>query len=348
MPAGVTVDPAELRDAVAPERLAPWLEANVSGFGTLVTVERISGGHSNLTFRLTSADGMVVALRRPPRGKVQPTANDVLRESRIMGALGPTPVPVPRVFAECTDLAVIGVPFFVMDFVQGHVLRDRRSAEALPETARLAAGNHLVDVLAELHAVRPADVGLGELGAPDGYIERQLRRWFGQYERTRIRERPALEQVHEALHQAIPTTSDTAIVHGDYRLDNTIVDDGGQIRAVLDWEICTLGDPLADLGLMCAYWPEPGEKAMVVSTTTAVGFPSRAEVVARYAERSGRDVSAIDYYVAFGWWKLACIADGVLARYRVGGLGVDADLERMDRLVDLLSERAAECVRRLG
>ena len=348
MDGDVQVSPPELRAAVLPGQLGPWLDAQVPEFGTLRTVDRISGGHSNLTFRLTSTTGTVVALRRPPMGKVQPTANDVLRESRVMQALAPTAVPVPRVLADCSDLGVIGVPFFLMDFVDGHVLRDRQAAQILPPAARRNAGFHLIDILAGLHAVQPAGVGLADLGAPDGYLERQLRRWFGQYERTRVRPRPVLEQVHDTLRRSVPSAAGTSIVHGDYRLDNTIVDDDGRIRAVLDWEICTLGDPLADVGLLCAYWPEPGEKSLVVSTTTAEGFPSRAEIVARYAEHSGRDVSGIAYYVAFGWWKLACIAEGVLARYTAGGLGVETNLQRMDHLVDQLSDRANDCVQQLS
>ena len=343
----VEVRPSELRPAVVPERLGPWLDDHAPRFGPLAMIERISGGHSNLTFRLVSTAGATLALRRPPLGPVQPTANDVIRESRIMAALAPTTVPVPDVVATCADPDVVGAPFYLMDFVDGHVLRDRAAAETISEAARRNVGLQIVDVLVDLHALAPADVGLDDFGPHDGYVERQLRRWFGQYQRTRTRDRPLLDQVHRALCDAAPFSNEATIVHGDYRVDNAIVGDHGEVRAILDWEISTLGDPLADLGLLCVYWPEPGERTLVVSTTTAGGFPTRDEIVARYAERSGRNVEGIEYYVAFGWWKLACIAEGVLARYSAYGLGIGADLPRMDRLVDKLASRADDCVRRL-
>ena len=214
-----------------------------------------------------------------------------------------------------------------MGYVEGHILRDaderREGARSRPAARR--AGESLVDVLADIHAVDVDAVGLGDLGRREGYIARQLKRWYGQYQQSKEMGGPdvaAVDRVHDLLAERIPEQGRAAIVHGDYRLDNTILGDDGTVRAVLDWEICTLGDPLADVGLLMVYWAEPGEQtpALLVAPTTVPGFPSRAELRDRYAARSGRDLADLDFYVAFGYWKLACILEGVFARY-AGGRG---------------------------
>jgi aminoglycoside phosphotransferase (APT) family kinase protein len=235
-----------------------------------------------------------------------------------------------------------------MGYVEGHVLHDVNIAlEALPDRAdRLACGHSFIDVLADLHAVDVDAVGLGDLARKEGYIARQLKRWYSQFEestKTTGRPVPLVHDLHEKLSAAIPPQGPATIVHGDYRLDNTMLADDGTVKAVLDWEICTLGDPLADVGLLMVYWAEPTDQhtALGEAPTTAPGFHTRAELAARYGERSGRDVSSIDFYVAFGYWKLACILEGVFARYLGGAGGGDrTGLEGFSRQVELLAEAA--------
>jgi aminoglycoside phosphotransferase (APT) family kinase protein len=288
-----------------------------------LSFDLITGGHSNLTFKVTDAEDRAWVLRRPPLGQVLATAHDMGREHRIISALAPTDVPVAPTIGLSADDSVNGAPFYVMDFVEGHIVRNRAAAEALDLKARTRAGEDLVDVLARIHAVQPAAVGLDDLGRHEGYIERQLKRWYGQWEKSKTRELSAIDEVHDALLAAVPEQQGVSIVHGDYRLDNCMLADDGTVAAVLDWEICTLGDPLADMGLLLVYWADRDDpfSALPDSATTVDGFPTKAELLARYAEVSGRDVSRIDFYVAFGYWKLACILEGVLARYMGGAMG---------------------------
>ncbi len=213
------------------------------------------------------------------------------------------------------------------------------------------ASRSIVDTLAALHAVDIDAVGLGDLGRRDGYVARQLKRWYGQWNQQKTRELPLVDDVHDALVELVPEQGPATIVHGDYRLDNTIVDDGGAVLAVLDWEICTLGDPLADVGLLQVYWTGPNDEpsAWDTGTCTATGFWDRAALARRYAEVSGRDLAQLDFYVAFGYWKLACILEGVYARYAGGALG-DRDLTELEpfrRTVDNAAAKAAEHVARL-
>jgi len=306
-----------------------WLEAHV-GLLPPLDFDLVAGGRSNLTFKVTDAAGRSVVLRRPPTSHVLPTAHDMAREHRVVTALGPTPVPVARTLGLCLDADVNGAPFYVMEFVRGHVLRDAAIAEAVLEPAgRRRASESLVEVLASLHDVDVDAVGLGDLGRREGYLSRQLNRWHTQFEGSQVEgvERvETVDRVYERLAEAIPTEDGVTIVHGDYRLDNTMLADDGSVTAVLDWEICTLGDPLADIGLLMVYWTEPGDASAVlggVAPTTVPGFASRAEVRSMYAQRTGREVDELDYYVAFGYWKLACILQGVGTRYRGGAAGGD-------------------------
>jgi len=302
-----------------------WLEENVGLAGPL-GFELVAGGRSNLTYKVTDAAGAAVVLRRPPTGHVLPTAHDMSREHRVITALGPTPVPVAKTLGLCLDAGVTGAPFYVMEYVNGHVLRDAAIAtRELDEAGRRRASESLARVLADLHAVDVEAVGLGDLGRHEGYLARQLKRWHGQFDQSqpegadRVVE---VDRVYERLSEAMPVQEGVAIVHGDYRLDNTMLADDGSVAAVLDWEICTLGDPLADLGLLMVYWAEPGDTmtALGLAPTMVPGFASRAELKGWYAERTGRDVSNLDYYIAFGYWKLACILQGVMFRY-LGGAG---------------------------
>ena len=335
---------------VAP--VSAWLAENIDGAVAPFTFELIAGGHSNLTYGVTDAAGARYVLRRPPLGHVLPSAHDMGREHRIISALADTPVPVAPALGFTDDLSVNGAPFYVMGFVDGVVVRDRPTAEKeLTPDARGLLAVSVVDTMAAIHAVDLDDVGLADLGRHESYIARQLKRWYGQWSSSKTRELPAVDQVHDALQARIPEQGPATIVHGDYRLDNCMVGSEGSVRAVFDWEICTLGDPLADVGLLQVYWTGPNDQpsAWVSPATTAPGFPDRAALLDRYAEVSGRDLTDIDYYVAFAFWKLACILEGVYARYVGGALG-DLDHAQFDHFrvqVDNASAQAAEWMERL-
>jgi aminoglycoside phosphotransferase (APT) family kinase protein len=291
-------------------------------------VALISGGKSNLTYRVASDAGEVV-LRRPPLGHILPTAHDMAREHRVLTALEGTAVPVPRVLHFADGDGPLGAPFYVMERVVGHVCRNALTGGYADTPDRRAAiGGALVDVLADLHTVEPAAVGLEGFGRPAGFMERQLRRWSKQWEASKRDDLPALEALRDELRRTLPAQRAEAIVHGDYRLDNTVLHATapGRIVAVLDWEMSTLGDPFADLGALLAFWSEPADDPVVAAArivppvTAAEGFPSRAEVVARYAERTGFDVSDVDWYQAFAYFKLAVVCQGIAARAAGGAM----------------------------
>ncbi|HMA47500.1 MAG TPA: phosphotransferase family protein [Frankiaceae bacterium] len=305
------------------------------------TVALISGGKSNLTYLVTSPAGEVV-LRRPPLAGGLPTAHDMVREHTVLAALWDTPVPVPRVRHLCRDESVLGVPFYVMDRARGHVIREELPPGYADTPAqRVAIADGLVDVLVEIHRVGVAG-RLDGYGPPEGYLARQVRRWTRQWEASREDDLPLLDRLAADLTACLPEQRETTLVHGDYRLDNTVLDPAtpGRVLAVLDWELSTLGDPLADVGLLCVYWAagRAGSSPPLVPGVTGLpGFPGRGEVVARYARRSGRDVSALPWYVAFGSFKLAVVAAGIAARHRVGGTvgeGFDTAAAAVSPLVD--------------
>jgi aminoglycoside phosphotransferase (APT) family kinase protein len=327
-------------------RVTAWFEAHAPDVAPPLTFELIAGGRSNLTYRVTDTAGHAWVLRRPPLGQVLATAHDMGREHRIIAALAATDVPVAPVVGLCEDDAVTGAPFYVMGFVDGLVARDAAAAQALDVDARARAGDQIPDVLARIHAVDPDAVGLGDLGRREGYVERQLKRWYGQWQKSKTRDLPVVDEVHDALAARVPEQGPAAIVHGDYRLDNCLLAPDGTIAAVLDWELCTLGDPLADVGLLLVYWTEPGDPhpALLDASTTLEGFPPRAAVIERYAAASGRDVSDVDYFVAFGYWKLACILEGVYARYRGGVMGESSGFEGFAHQVEILAEAARSTV----
>jgi aminoglycoside phosphotransferase (APT) family kinase protein len=334
------------------EAVSAWLGEHVVGAQPPFRFEVIAGGHSNLTFRVTGADGSRFVLRRPPLGHVLASAHDMGREFRIISGLQDSAVPVPPSLGYCDDPAVNRVPFYVMGFVDGHVIRDRSLAEAvLSPAARTNASRSLVDTMAAIHAVDIEAAGLSDLGRHEGYIARQLKRWYGQFDQQKTRDLPLVKEVHDALAARIPEQGPATIVHGDYRLDNSIVSDDGELVAVLDWEICTLGDPMADVGLLHVYWTGPDDEpsAWGGQATTADGFWNRNQIGPRYAEVSGRDLSALDFYVAFGFWKLACIVEGVYARYLGGALGErdPAEFAPFAAQVDGAIAKAAEHLERL-
>jgi aminoglycoside phosphotransferase (APT) family kinase protein len=336
------------------ERVTAWFEANVAGAVGPFTFDLIAGGHSNLTFGVTGSDGTKFVLRRPPLGHVLATAHDMGREHRIISALQPTAVPVPPVLGLCNDEDVNGAPFYVMGYVDGHVVRDQATAEAvLDEAGRRRASDSIADVLAQIHSVDVAAVGLGDLGKHEGYIARQLKRWYTQFEASNAltgRPVPLVHELHDRFSAAIPEQQGVAIVHGDYRLDNCMVGDDGKVIAVLDWEICTLGDPLADVGLLCVYWTDETDEgaSLLAAPTLAAGFATKAELMGRYAEHSDRDLSQLDFYIAFGYWKLACILEGVYSRYAGGAMGDASGFEGFATQVARLAERAAAIADRAG
>src|SRR5262245_26291538 len=340
-----------------------WLLSHVEGIAPPVSFELISGGRSNLTYAVTDAVGRKVVLRRPPVSHVLSTAHDMAREHRVISALRDTDVPVAPALAFCSDESVNDRPFYVMEFVEGFVLRDVAGTEVvLDEPRRKVAGEQLIDVLAAIHQVDVDAVGLGDFARHDGYLERQLRRWHGQFGKSQeqakeigvYRPVPLVDEVHKILTDRLPVQQGTAIVHGDYRLDNTIMSGDGRIMAVLDWELCTLGDPLADVGTLLAYWAEdPGRRGpssavatMAQSAATALaGFPSRVEIASRYAASSGRDLSDIGFYVAFAYWKLACILEGVFVRYAANAMGTGAsDADVLGPGVEDRARRALEAL----
>lgn len=329
-----------------------WLSARALVDGPL-DAELITGGRSNLTYCLVDAAGTKWVLRRPPLGHVLATAHDMGRESRIMASLAPTDVPVPHIVGVCDDLAVNDAPFFVMDYVDGVVLRDRATAETLTTATRASSARNLIDVLTRIHAVDPDAVGLGDLGRREHYVERQLKRWHGQWEKSAYTDVTDIDTVHKRLSTRIPEQLTSTIVHGDYRLDNCILAHDGSIAAVLDWELCTLGDPLADVGLLMVYWSQAEDAfaALPDAPTMAEGFPSREALVLQYANTSGRDVDDVDYYVALGYWKLACILAGVATRYAAGDMGqadAAALAELFGKQLELLVAAAGEAAERSG
>jgi len=333
------------------EGVEAWFADRVPSAVLPLAFERIAGGHSNLTYRVSDADGRRWALRRPPLGKRLGSAHDMAREHKVVSALGATEVPVAPVIGLCEDDSVNGAPFYVMEFVEGPILRGLAEAEAFPDQAdRRAIGERVADTLTAIHAVDPDAAGLGDLGRKEDYVARQLHRWQGQWEKSKTRELPAIDSVHERLSARIPAQGPATIVHGDYRLDNMILTPTGEVAAVVDWELCTLGDPLADVGLLLVYWPERGEQESIAlgqPANLAPGFPTREELIGRYAERSGRDLSDLDFFVALGYWKLAIILEGVYARYAAGGYGkVNEGIEAFARLVERLADAADEAERR--
>lgn len=331
--------------------VGPWLAARTADDAwTTASVALISGGKSNLTYVVSSTAGDVV-LRRPPTGHVLPTAHDMLRESRVIGALGSTAFPVPGLVAVEDTGDLLGAPFYVMEKVEGHIVRETLPAGYADTPAdRGRIGARLIATLVDLHAVDYNACGLGEFGRPDGYMERQVRRWSKQWEATRTTELPGLDALAADLTTRVPAHSDSTIVHGDYRLDNTILDpaDVGRIAAVLDWEMSTLGDPLADLGLLLTYWRDAADQqtsltGLTPSVTWMDGFPDRRGVAEGYAKASGRELADLPFYVAFGYFKLAVVVQGILARIAGGAMG-GQDFGAMDGLVAVLVERGRVCL----
>ncbi len=333
-----------------PAVVGPYLARVLSDPGWRdCSVELIAGGRSNLTYAVTAPAGTLV-LRRPPLRAVRPSAHDVAREHRVLSALAGTAVPVPTPVHLCTDPEVLGAPFYLMQRVEGVVARESfPPGYAQTPAERVAATHALVDVLADLHAVDPAAVGLTGFGRPDGYLARQLRRWLGEWEALREADLPVVDALAAELARGLPAGAPSGpVVHGDYRLDNVLLDpaDPGRVAAVLDWEMSTLGDPLADVGLLLVYWQQgrPADAPAVTRSVTGLpGFPTRDEVVQRYAARTGRDVSALPWYVGLGFFKLAVVVVGIVARARAGAMADDTGAALAD-VIEPLAEYGREAL----
>ena len=332
-----------------------YLAAHVPGGEGPLTAELIAGGRSNLTYVLTTPGGSWV-LRRPPLGHVLPTAHDMTREYRVLSALADTDVPVPRPIALCEDLSVTGAPFYLMERCHGIVVHEELPEGYAPTAEdRRRISQALVETLARLHAVDWQAVGLGDFGRPQGYLARQVRRWSEQWERSKTRELPALDRLRGRLSASVPESPPPAIVHGDFRLENTMLDaeDPGRVVAVFDWEMSTIGDPLADVGWMLAMWPQADDPPVYhaalepILPTTAPGFFTRAELAAAYARRTGRDLTHLDYYTVFGLFKLAVIIEGINARYLAGETRGEG-FERFGPQVPLVVEVATDLADRAG
>jgi aminoglycoside phosphotransferase (APT) family kinase protein len=328
--------------------LEAYLDDRLPGEGP-IGVQRHQAGHSNETFFLSRGDHDWV-LRRPPLGAFLPSAHDVLREFRVLDALKSTVARVPRTLLACEDESVIGAPFYLMEKVDGVVIRDQ-VPDAFTEEHRGRIGDELVDALVELHSVDPAECGLDSFAKPTGYLERQLRRWNGQLELTipHSRPQPRLEEIGMWLRDKLPETQQTAIVQGDYKLDNVmfVSEPPARLVAILDWEMSTLGDPIADLGWMISFWREPDDMSAedlfrdASRVTEQPGFRARTELVERYAAATGRDVSKLPWYIVLAIWKLAILLEGSYARH-LAGMTDDPFFAQLEVGVPALAERALE------
>jgi len=336
-----------------PPRLYAWIRSAGLDLGELRGVTLIAGGRSNLTYRL-DFDGGQIVLRRPPLGHVLPTAHDMSREYRVLSALSGTHVPVPQPLAICQDADVIGAPFYLMNYVDGLVLRTQADGSILTPDLAAELSELLVQTMASIHGVQIDAAGLTGFGKPDGYMARQLARWQRQWELSKTREIPAYDQLVARLSAGLPESAETTLVHGDFRLDNTLVTLGkpAKIAAVVDWEMSTLGDPLADLGLTLSYWADSDDRGYldinVGATITALpGFYTRKQFADRYAELTGRDVSGIGYYIAFGFFKLAVVLEGINARF-LQGKTVGEGFDREGPAVPVLIGRAHQMLDSVG
>ena len=303
---------------------------------------------------MTDANGRRWALRRPPIGKTLGSAHDMGRETKVVSALADTQVPVAPIAGYCTDECVNEAPFYVMDFVEGPILRMRPDADPYDEAQQRQIGLNVIDTLVDIHSLDPDEVGLGDLGKKEDYVARTLKRWQGQWDKGRTREIPLIDEVHERLEARIPEQGPATIVHGDYRLDNMILTpDAQDVAAVVDWELSTLGDPLADVGMLLVYWGDRDAELFPLfePATTAPGFPvaRRGRRALRRALRAATS-RLIDFYMALGLWKLAIILEGVYSRYSAGQYGdnVDDAVKAFGENVVKLAEAADEAERRLG
>ncbi len=325
---------------IARESVTHWLAENLRGSRPPYQFDLIAAGGSNLTYKLSDAKGQEFVLRRPPVRGVVATAHDMSREWLIMAALhANTDIPVPEPLAYCQDTEVTGAEFYVMGFVDGLILRDRKSTQGMSAKQAQRATQSLIDIQVAFHTLDIDAVGLAGLGKREDYLQRQLRRWRKQADAVKTRDLPLLEQLHLQLEAVAPDAKRKAgLAHGDYRFDNCVLGPDGRIAAVLDWELCTLGDPLVDFFWSLQYWAEPGDGLTFLQSPPTINpvFPSRAYVADKYREQSGFSLEDQNYYFAFGWWKMACIVEGVYARLKKGASGgmKTAPVERVGQMVE--------------
>jgi aminoglycoside phosphotransferase (APT) family kinase protein len=333
---------------VDPPRLAAWMDGRGLAPGAPITVERITTGHSNEVFSVERGD-LRLALRRPPRTPLSPTAHDMAREFRVLNAFSAhgKDVPVPRTVALCTDLDVCGAPFYLMEMIDGVVVRDRLPAPLDDDLdAPRACSFALIDALAAIHAFDWRAGGLDDFGRPDGYLERQVPRWLGQLERYKTRELPEVDEAGAWLAAHTPAMQPPAVIHGDYKLDNVMFARRVPVElvAVFDWEQSTVGDPLVDLGWMIGLWANPDERLSLAGASPfppTSPAPTRAELIARYGTATGRDLSNLAFYCVLGLFKLACVMEGSYARFKAG-TSDDAYFAALEAGVPALAQRALE------
>ncbi len=322
---GMSSTPSSNSDAVEGinlDNVTSWLAAQTE-LDAPLSFELIAGGRSNMTYTVTDAVGRKFVLRRPPMGKLLPSAHDMAREHRLMDSLKDSPVPVPLMVGLCQDPEVNERDFYVMHHLDGVVVRDIEIGRTFSPEVRTKMCHELINTLCALHRVDIDEVGLGNLAKRSGYIERQIKRWSGQWEQSKTREIPLIDKVRETLSARLPEQARTTIAHGDYRLSNCMMDEAGPVAGVLDWELCTLGDPLADLAGLMGYWHNPADPDAGGDneTTGLEGFLTAEEMAGLYAEEMGVDLDLVDYYRGFASWRLACISEGVYARYLNGQQG---------------------------
>jgi aminoglycoside phosphotransferase (APT) family kinase protein len=332
------------------EAVEAWMEENIPSLTAPFTWIRLEGGHSNLTYKLIDANNKEAVIRRPPQGVLLPKAHDMGREWSLISSLGPTQVPVPQALGFCESPDVTGAWFYVMGCINGRPLyNNEETLEFVPEEKRMGLAHSFVDVLADLHSLDPDEIGLGELGKRDSYVGRQLKTWYrswtssiagADYDDARAHE------LQEFFLANLPDQGNIRVVHGDYGLHNCLTGPDSTVAAVVDWEISTLGDPLADLAYALNFFADPSDQIPIApeAATAVPGFPSRAELAIRYGDRTGRDLSNLDYYTGFNRWKSACIVHGVYSRYMEGNKSSEGiDLEHMRGRIEgslILAEQA--------
>jgi aminoglycoside phosphotransferase (APT) family kinase protein len=333
--------PALSPNGINLQPVAAWIATLGLGAAPPLSFRRFGSGRSNLTYLVSDADGRRWVLRRAPTGSRLSSAHDIEREHRILTALKDSCVPVPATIAFCADEQISDVPLVLMEHVDGLVLDDVEAARDLQPIERAAVSRALVATLARIHAVGPSAVGLGWLARQTPYATRQIKRWHGQWQQSRTRELPMVDELAERLRAASPTHGPATIVHGDFHLQNVIVSpSGGSVRAVLDWELSTLGDPLADLGGLLAYWDRPGDYGPpVFRVATLPGFLSREQLADAYAEHSGRSIESLGFWHSLALWKLAIIGEGVMRR-QLRNPSTRGDDGRASRMIDTLIVRA--------
>lgn len=331
------------------ENVTAWLAERTEIEGPL-SFSLIAGGRSNMTYTVVDAAGRRFVLRRPPMGKLLPSAHDMNREHRLMHALRDSPVPVPLMVGLCQDPDVNDRDFYVMHFLDGVVVRDADIGRTFDVPTRRRMSEELINTLCALHRVDIDAVGLGDLAKRSGYIERQIKRWSGQWDQSKTREIPLIDKVRETLSARLPEEALTTIAHGDYRLSNCMMDPAGPVAGVLDWELCTLGDPMADLAGLLGYWHNPAEPDAKGDgeTTGLEGFLSQEEMAGLYAEEMAVSLELVDYYRGFASWRLACIGEGVYARYLNGQQGTQDEELDLDEYKESVARRVDVAAEFLG